>query len=396
MNRLTYKRRLVLPALVAAPLLAAFAFAALRTGPLAPIPVTVVSAAQRTIAPALFGTGTVEARFAYRIGPTAPGRIRSVAVHVGDRVRAGELLGEMDPVDLDARIDAQQAALRRAEAEVRAVRAVVADGAARREFAQSQARRYEQLYARQVISADALEARRQEAQTTAAGHLGAQSRLEAAERELRRIDAERGGLIRQRETLRLTAPVEGLVTARRAEPGTTAVAGEAVVEMIDPASVWINVRFDQLGAAALTAGLAAEIALRSRPGALLAGRVLRVEPLADAVTEELLAKVVFDPPPQAPPPVGELVEVTVRLPPLQAAVALPNAAVRRIDGRLGVWVAAEGGLRFHPVRIGVQDLDGQVQIRDGLQGGERVVVHSLKALKADSRIRIVERIPGVG
>jgi multidrug efflux pump subunit AcrA (membrane-fusion protein) len=123
--------------------------------------------------------------------------------------------------------------------------------------------------------------------------------------------------------------------------------------------------------------------------------VLRVEPMADAVTEELLAKVTFDPLPASLPPIGELAEVTITRPTEPAAPVVPNAAIRRIDGRLGVWEVIDGDLRFTPVRIGATDLDGRTQIREGLKGGERVVVHSPKALTARSRIRVVEQLPGV-
>src|SRR5690606_40428000 len=108
----------------------------------------------------------------------------------------------------------------------------------------------------------------------------------------------------------------------------------------------INVRFDQLSAAGLASGLPARIALRSQGGQLLPGRVLRVEPKADAVTEETLAKVVFDQLPQPFPPVGELAEVTVELAALPAAPTIPNAAVRRQGERIGVWRVDAGALRF--------------------------------------------------
>ena len=55
----------------------------------------------------------------------------------------------------------------------------------------------------------------------------------------------------------------------------------------------------------------------------------------------------------------------------------------------------DGGLRFAPVRGGATDLDGRVQILEGVNMGESVVVYSHRALKAGSRIKVVERLPGV-
>jgi hypothetical protein len=165
-----------------------------------------------------------------------------------------------------------------------------------------------------------------------------------------------------------------------------------VVEVIDPRTLWINVRLDQLNAAGLHPGLPARIELRSRAGQVLHGRVLRVEPKADAVTEETLAKVEFDAMPQPLPPMGELAEVTVLLPPAAAAPVVPNAAVRREAGRTGVWKVVDGDLRFTPVTLGAADLDGRVQVRSGLKVGDQVVTYSERGLTANSRIQVVERI----
>ena len=376
------------------PLLALFVYVVIRSGPMAPIPVTVTTVEERPIAPALFGLGTVEARYTYRIGPTTPGRVKAVYVQVGEAVAAGQLLAEMDPVDLDDRIGAQAAALKRARANVLAAVAQVADVEARRDFARSQARRYTELLRVKTVSAEAAEQKRQELQVAEASLSAARANQDAAQQELERASAENAALLQQRANLRLVAPVEGLVVARKANAGTTLVAGQAVVEVIDPNQLWINVRFNQLHSAGLQAELPARIALRSRDGQMLTGRVLRVEPLADSVTEETLAKVRFDDRVDPLPPLGELAEVTVALPNRNAQPVLPNASIRRLDGRLGVMVVDGSGLRFAPVQVGATDLDGRVQILEGVVPGEQVVVYSVRTLSARSRIKVVERLPG--
>lgn len=386
-------RKLALTAVIV-PLLVLFIYVVLRSGPLAPIPVTVTNAESRAIAPALFGIGTVESRYTHKIGPTAAGRIRQVDVQVGDRVRAGQALGEMDPVDVDDRIAAQASALKRAEAAVLGTDAQTQEAAARKNYAVKQAGRYEKLLESRAVSEEGMEAKRQERQIAEAGFAAARANLDAARQELARGRSDHAGLIRQRTNLRLIAPVDGLVVARHADSGTTVVAGQAVVEIIDPASLWINVRFDQLRVSGLRAGLPVRIALRSRGGQELAGHVLRVEPLADAVTEETLAKVAFDNLPELPP-LGELAEVTIALPEMPAAPVVPNASIQRVDGRLGVWLVEDGTLRFAPVKAGATDLDGRVQILDGISAGARVVVYSQRALDSRSRVKIVERLPGV-
>ena len=230
---------------------------------------------------------------------------------------------------------------------------------------------------------------------TEAGLAAARANLDAARQELARIRSDREGLIQQRANLRLIAPVRGLVAARNADPGTTVVAGQSVVEVIDPASLWINVRFDQLRVSGLRAGLPVQIVLRSQNGSRFPGRVLRLEPMADAVTEETMAKVTFDALPKRLPPVGELAEVTVAMSALPATPVVPNASVQRVAGRLGVWLIEEDKLRFAPIKVGATDLDGRVQILDGLKADERVVVYSQRALGPRSRVKVVERLEGV-
>lgn len=380
MKLLSMQRRTLALLAVLVPLLVLFAWVALRSGPLAPVPVTVATVENRSITPALFGIGTVESRYTYRIGPTIAGRLKHLEVQVGDQVKAGQVLGEMDPVDIEDRIRAQDAAQKRAEAQL-------LEAQARHAYAQSQSRRYEQLLAARSTSEEILSAKQHELRI-------ADAALAGVREELSRVRSEREALTAQRRNLRLVAPFDGLVAARRADPGTTVVAGQAVVELIDPKSLWINVRFDQSHAEGLAPNLPARIVLRSR-GATLTGRVLRVEPLADPVTEEILAKVVFDQLPDPLPPLGELAEVTGILQPLPSAPVVPNAALQRLNGKLGVWKLNDGDLSFAAIAPGRADLDGQVQVRDGIKAGDRVVVHTAKALSSQSRIQVVERLPGV-
>ncbi len=363
---------------VVVPLLALFVYVVLRSGPMAPVAVTLATVEHKVLTPALFGVGTVGTRTTTKIGPTVAGRLQRLDVDVGDRVRAGQVLGVMDPLDWDDRLHAQDAALTRAQASL-------AEAQTRQAYAQTQATRYAQLLAVRSTSEELAAAKKQELQV-------AHAAVAAAQAEAARVRAERAGVTAQQRHLRLIATTGGLVTQRLADPGSTVVAGQAVVEVVDPASLWINVRLDQINAHGLAAGLPAQVLLRSRAGQTLAGRVLRVEPLADSVTEETLAKVVFDQLPEPLPPLGELAEVTIDLPALAAQPVLPNAAVQRVDGKTGVWQWAQGALQFTPVTLGVTDLEGQVQVLKGLSAGDQVVLYSEKTLTARSRIHVVERV----
>jgi RND family efflux transporter MFP subunit len=217
----------------------AFIYVGLRSGPLAPVAVTVASVESRAITPALFGIGTVEARYTYKIGPTFAGRVKRLEVHVGDQVKAGQVLGEMEPVDLDDRVRSQESVFKRAEAALR-------EAEARQAYAQTQARRYEQLFAVRSTSEEIVTTKRQELQIADAA-LSAARKILPGHAPTAKHSSRSGNL-------RLIAPVDGVVAVRDADPGTTIVAGQAVVEVIDPKSLWINVRFDQISASGLAGG----------------------------------------------------------------------------------------------------------------------------------------------
>lgn len=215
----------------------------------------------------------------------------------------------------------------------------------------------------------------------------------AARQDMRRLDAERAGLRQQRNNLRLLAPADGVVISRDAEPGSTVVAGQAVLRLIEPATLWVKVRFDQGRSAGLAAGLAANIRLRANPALPLAGKVARIEAVNDSVTEERIAQVSFDALP-AGVSLGELAEVTVNLPTTPPGLVVSNASLKRQGDQAGVWLADGSGLRFAPLRLGQTGLDGRVQVLAGLQAGDPVVMYSEKELTAGSRIKVVEALAG--
>jgi HlyD family secretion protein len=339
----------------------------------------------------LFGIGVVEARRSYLVGPTSAGRVRKVVVDVGDVVQAGQLLAEMDPVDLDQRLSATNAAANRAKSAVDTAAAQLADSIARREVAGANARRYDDLGQKGFVSSSVTEGKSQELKSAEAQFAGAESALAGARQDLARLNAERDGAQQQRANLRLLAPADGVVTARDAEPGSTVVAGQAVLRMIAADSLWIKLRLDQNRSAGLQVGLPAEIVLRSRPNQVLAGKVARIEMLSDSVTEERIALVAFDTPP-VDVSVGEMSEITLRLPAVKQALAIPSAALRQRGGKTGVWVQATDKLSFVVVRAGTSGADGSVQILDGLKEGEAVIVHSERDLVEDSRIKVVSAI----
>lgn len=384
------KRTLILTAL-AVLLLGLFALAMTRVGPLAPTQVTVVTAQEGVFTPQLFGIGTVEARRSWMIGPTVAGRVLSVKVDVGDTVKAGQWLAEMDPVDLDQRLASLEATIDRTANALASAKAQQTDAQAKRELAVSNLRRNQDLADKQFISSTALE-------TVVQTRISADAALEAsranvlmAEQDLIRAKADKAALLQQKASVRLMATADGVVTTREAEPGSTVVAGQAVLRIMDPSSLWLKLRVDQGRSSGLAPGLKAQIVLRSKSHQTLTGSVARLELLGDSVAEERVAQLTFDTLP-AGVAVGEMAQATLDLPPIAPSVLIPLASIHKRDGQTVVWRLEAGKPVLSMVKVGATSLGGQAQILEGLKAGDVVVVHSQKPLSKAMRLKVVEAI----
>lgn len=374
-------------------LLLGFGFVVARSGPLAPTKVTITRVETGSLSSSLFGIGTVEARRSYFIGPTAAGRVKAVHVDVGEHVKAGQLLAEIDPVDLDERLRSLDASYARASSAVLAADAQRKDVLARQTVAGLNAKRYRDLGDKHFVSPSAVESKQQELTSAQAAVDASEANLQSARQEVVRLKADQDALRQQRNNLRLVAPVDGVLTSRDAEAGSTVIAGQSVLKLIEPSSLWVKVRLDQGRSRGLAAGQAASIALRSNPGMPLTGKVVRIEPVSDSVTEERITLITFD---QIPPglSIGEMAEVTVQTAANQSGLTLPNAAIKQMPEGSGVWKLRDGKPVFVAIKLGTSTLDGAVQVLEGLGAGDEIIVFSERELSEGSRVKVVEQLAG--
>ncbi|MBK8480916.1 MAG: efflux RND transporter periplasmic adaptor subunit [Proteobacteria bacterium] len=366
--------------------LAAFGWLLTTHGPLAPVGVQLGEVGRANLKPSVFGIGTVEARLAQAVGPLVPGRVLRVLVDQGEKVKVGQVLAEMDPIDLDHRVGAARRSGARSRQTLQLAEAQVADAASRAKLASVNRERDRRLHRQQVVSQQALDNSSSEAERAAAALAAAQANAEAARQDLGRVEDEAQGLRRLRASLRLVSPVDGVVVAREVEPGSTVVAGQAVLRLMVPASLWVRARIDQSRAGGVRVGQRASVVLRSAADHPLPARVARIELQSDPVTEERVIDLSFDAPP-ARLYLGELAEVTIWLPGEAGVLVLPSAAVARAGGQTGVWQLVDGRARFKPITLGGQGQADLTRLGSGLVEGERVIVFSSAALEPGVRAR---------
>jgi HlyD family secretion protein len=201
---------------------------------------------------------------------------------------------------------------------------------------------------------------------------------------------------RQRDAV-VTSPIAGLVVSRDLEPGVTVSAGTPIVKLADPATAWVTVHVDERDTGMLGPGDRAEIALRSRPGQALPARVVRVRRESDRVTEQLAVDVTFVETSPGRLTLGEQAEARILPAGRRAVPAAPLAAVVRRPEGAGMLTVDRDRVRFRPVRLGVTDAHGWVEVLEGPRTGELVVLAPGRLASAASegrRVRVVSRTSG--
>lgn len=285
------------------------------------------------------------------------GRVLRVAVDVGDRVVAGQLLAEQD---------AEPARLRLAQANARVQ-------AARVELDQ---RRAGQRRARQLF---------------AEGNL-AKAELEAADAALGAAQAQQGGaeaeLALARRALaqtRLVAPFAGQIVLRAPEPLRLVGAGETLFGLQADGECQVVVQVPAALAQGLVPGAQAQ-AYATRDGVPLALRLIGLSPRAE---QGLLQEAVFALDQQAPAlPSGSLLDVRLPLP-VQAQLAVPLGALlpgqSGSTGQVYVYQSETQQVKPRPVTVAALQ-QGQALIASGLAEGEQIVVAGAAFLRAGEHV----------
>ncbi len=326
--------------------------------------------------------GTLRPREVANLSAEVTARVTSVAVRLGDSVRAGQRL-----VTLDAAIPAAGLATSQAEVEalknateairrrIEAAEANVRGARAERDLAQTLYERQEKLFATGDVP--------RQNRDIAEGRLkAAEAAVEAAERQLAAEQAElvraqtqvAVGQQRRREAetqvaqTQIVAPFAGRIAARLVDPGALAAPGVPllVLESVGPLRAVAEVEAEP--AATLRLGQTLRVELPG--GEVVDGTLVEQSPAADPVTRTVTIKVEL--PPTANAYSGMFVRVLIPRD-IREVLTVPVAAVAEQGGLQSVFVVdASGIVRRRIITVGEQ-LDGRVEVLTGLREGETVV-----------------------
>lgn len=340
-----------------------------------------VAAIQRDVPVEVFGLGTVEARVTSKIGFKVAGVLIDIRADVGDRVAKGSVLARLDDREQNARLARANAAVQQAAASLQRATAGLAKAEVNFANAKSINDRRQKLVQSSSTSVESADVARFAQDAAQADVSLAESDIAVARAAASDSKAQQQQESAALDFHTLTAPYDAMVTARLKELGVALGAGEPVLTLIDPKSVWVLAFIDESKAGEIQVGGRAEIVLRSRPNERLTGKVARIEPESDRVNEERRVAISYDRLPEKFN-LGEQAEVYITTVKLPRALLVPEMAISGIGKNRGtVWTVEDGRLQQRDVALGHRLLDGRYEIQGGLPDKAQVVVQLRSGLR---------------
>lgn len=346
-----------------------------------PIPVVAHQAKRAGIVAEVMGTGTLEARVKATISPKINGRIAEIRVDQGDRVTAGQLLVRLDDDELTRQVEIARANQASAEAAIDRVKTDKQRTLAILAQAEQHYERTAGLRQTNAVSADDFDRAREALAVAQAGLANAEATIAEAQKDL--VSAEKTLQFHQARLAdtRISAPFDGLIVARRRDPGDVVVPGSAILTLISTDQLWVSAWVDETEMAKLAPDQPARVAFRSEPEKSYPGKVARLGRETDRETREFIVDVtVLELP--ANWAVGQRADVFIETAREDSAVIIPPAFVAWQDGRgttgadtksPGVFVSDAARARWVPVALGLRS-GAAVQVVEGLSAGDRVII----------------------
>lgn len=298
-----------------------------------------------------------ESRLAFRV----PGKLVQRRVNLGDAIKAGQLLAQLDPQDLKLAQDAAKANQTAAQANY--------------DLNLADYKRAKDLHDQGFVSDADLE-RRITVLKAAQSALG-QARVQT------RVQNNQTGYAT------LQADVDGVVTGVEAEPGGVVAAGQTIVRVAQngPRDVVFSVSEDrvaQFRAAAAIDG-ALKVRLWGSDHTLFDAKLREVSASADASTRTFQVKAELQ---SSVAKIGQTATVLLDLPKLSDVIKLPLSAVLEFQGKSSVWVLEPKTMTVNVSPVRVLSADGnEVVIADGLQAGQEVVTAGVHALTPGQKVK---------
>ncbi len=318
--------------------------------------VSLVTAAQGNVPDVIEATGTVRPVQASDVAAQSIGNLLAVNVHEGDRVQRGQVLAVIDDAQPRAAVDRANAAVNAAQQDLIAAESELA-------LAKSTLKRYEGLYQRKSVSP-------QEYDEIKTRQSGARARRDLAEAGLAQAKAAQEQASTALGYTKIRAPFEGVVTARRADPGTLAAPGMPIFTVEDVHRFRLEATVNENDVQDVRLGQAVPVIIDALNNAELKGKVSQIVPAADPASRSFVVKIDLSPDARLRSGLFGRGEFSRGQRP---CLLIPRTAVVERGQLQGVFVVGPNDLaNLRYVTLG-RPTGTSVEVLAGLQDGERLV-----------------------
>ena len=300
----------------------------------------------------------VESRLGFRVG----GKLLRRHVEMGQHVKAGELLAQLDPQDFKLAADG--------------ARAQLAAATTNRDLALADAKRYKDLREQNFISAAELERR--------------DTALKAAQAQVDQAQAQLAALGNQTAYANLVADVAGVVTSVDAEPGQVLAAGTPILRIAQdgPRDVVFAVPEDKVGKPKVGSQVLVQAWAEQKSAS---ASVREVAASADPVTRTFTVKVGLNGPETWP--LGSTVTIAPKALDRSgpSVIKLPTSALQHDGEKAAVWVLEKATMTVRLQPIAITTADGnEVVVSQGLEPGMQVVSVGAHVLNPGQKVTIYQ------
>jgi RND family efflux transporter MFP subunit len=321
----------------------------------------------------------------------ADGYLKARLVDYGWRVKSGQPMAEIETPELDQQISQARATLEQSQATLKELQSDIDLARANLQLAKVTFDRWRELQEKGVVSRQDRDTREADLAVKEATLRKAESAMATAQNTIHANDANLKRLMELKSFSRITAPFDGVVTARDVDVGTLINAGTKElfkVAQIDPIRIFVNV--PQAYVASIAQGQTAEVRVQERSGQVWHAQVTGISPSLDPNSRAMLAIL------RAANPEGTLypgmyAQVRFHVTQGKQALRIPGDAL--ILGKTGARVAVTGEDRvvhYRAVTVG-QDMGSEVEVTSGLREGEMVVSNPTDAVTEGAAVEVRKR-----
>ena len=382
-----------------------------RNGP-HEIPVQISPVVRKPLTYSLYANGDILPLMQVDLYPKVSGYLEKISVQIGDSVRQGQVIAQIDQVEFLQKVKeveakviqvrAQYAELEagtRAE-DIREAEEAVKQAQSRFNNAKQQRERVEALYQKGVISKKEFDVSEMDYNVTEAQLASIEQHLKVLKDGVRpEVKAASLGKLKEMEAIlaqeqirlqntQILAPFSGEIIRRNVDNGALVSSSTPLVTLVHMETLKVVANVLEKDIAFMKPGMKAKILTEAYPGKPFEGTVVRINKALDLATRTLQAEINIPNPGRLLKP-GMFAKIEVVLTEKPNALAVPREAILEEGAKRAVFVVEGNKALRKPVVTGIEE-NQLIEVVEGLRDGDKVIVRGQESLRDQSTIRVVE------